>query len=121
MTFLPHVERASHKARDIMDPVTAAIEQFATARILGRDSTTGIPLDSAIRNLERVSKIANEARDALVMARDRRLVDHAKEGAPVDGIPPVERSNVKPFPPRVVASTAQPVRDYPGDDGPSAA
>jgi hypothetical protein len=121
MNFLPHVERAGHKARDIMDPVTAAIEQIAITRVLGSDSATSIPLTGAIRNLERAAKIINEARDALVMAQGRKLVDHANQGAPVDGIPPVARGNVKPFPPRVVASSHQPVRDYVGDDGPSAA
>ena len=52
-------------------------------------------------------------------------IEHAKDGAPpqapVDGIPPVARSNVKPFPPRILASPRQPVTDYADGDGPSAA
>ena len=122
MAFLPHLERASHELRDVFDPLTAAIEQTATARILGLP--TGIPLTSARRNLERARAKINAALDALTLAADGAEIetpDFELTPAGYEAIFDAKKGAPPKRGPRLIASNSQPVRDYPDGDGPEAA
>jgi hypothetical protein len=117
----------------------AASTYLSQMRGAGPDQFSQVTAEAVERSLDEIEKWVKRSRahfdHAKRVAPDTDLeltpagvaaIEHAAEGAPpkqvpVDGIPPVERSNVKPFSPRVVASTVQPIRDYPGGDGPSAA
>jgi len=92
-------------------------------RFIGKADATGnepgdtvcrAPLEAAQRQFDRAGQCVRRASDALskalairpdieLTAKGLAAIDHAREGAPprqapVDGTPPVERSNVTPIP-----------------------
>ncbi len=108
MTYHKSLTTAATAASGILEPVGIAIGLIGSSKMVDPAKSNGVELSSAIAHMKRAQDRIDSALEHLEAARLA-----APGPTAVDGIPAVDRPQVTPFTPRVIASGVHPVTDYP--------
>lgn len=108
MTYRKSLTTAATAASGILEPVGIAIGLIGSSKMVDPAKSNGVELSSAIAHMKRAQDRIDSVLEHLEAARLA-----APEQTAVDGIPAVDRPQVTPFTPRVIASGVHPVTDYP--------
>jgi len=113
MTYRKSLTTAAKAASGILEPVGTAIGLIGSSTMVDPAKSNGVELSSAIAHMKRAQDRIDSALEHLEAARLEQARLAAPEPTAVDGIPAVDRPQVTPFTPRVIASGVPPVTDYP--------